>query len=62
MVTITDNGMGFDSEQPRNGSHGLGLLGMKERVALVHGDLEVISTVGKGTKVQVVVLVPEGAA
>lgn len=62
MVTITDNGVGFDSEQPRNGSHGLGLLGMKERVALVHGDLEVISAVGKGTRVQVVVLVPEGEA
>ncbi len=62
VVTITDNGVGFDSEQPRNGSHGLGLLGMKERVALVHGDLQVVSAVGKGTKVQVVVLVPEGAA
>lgn len=58
-VTITDNGVGFDSEQPRNGSHGLGLLGMKERVALVHGALHVASSVGKGTKVQLVVLVPE---
>ena len=62
MVTITDNGVGFDPEQPRNGSHGLGLLGMKERVALVHGDVEIISAVGKGTKVQVVVLVPEEEA
>ncbi len=62
MVTITDNGVGFDSEQPRNGSHGLGLLGMKERVALVHGELFVRSAVGKGTRVQVVVLVPEGEA
>jgi PAS domain S-box-containing protein len=59
MVTITDNGVGFNSEQPRNGAHGLGLLGMKERVALVHGDLHVRSAVGKGTRVQVVVLVPE---
>ncbi len=62
MITITDNGVGFDSEQSRNGSHGLGLLGMKERVALVHGDLQVVSSVGKGTKVQVVVFVPEGEA
>jgi PAS domain S-box-containing protein len=60
VVTITDDGVGFDSEQPRNGSHGLGLLGMKERVALVHGVLQVSSAVGKGTRVQVVVLVPEG--
>jgi signal transduction histidine kinase len=62
MVTITDNGVGFDSEQSRNGLHSLGLLGMKERVALVHGDLQVVSSVGKGTKVQVVVFVPEGDA
>jgi PAS domain S-box-containing protein len=62
VVTITDNGVGFDSEQLRNGSHGLGLLGMKERVALVHGNLRVVSAVGKGTRVQVVVLVPAGVA
>jgi signal transduction histidine kinase len=58
-VTITDDGVGFDSEQPRNGSHGLGLLGMKERVALVRGALHVASSVGKGTRVQLVVLVPQ---
>ena len=61
-VTITDDGVGFDSEQPRYGPRGLGLLGMKERVALVHGELQVSSAVGKGTRVQVVVLVPEGVA
>jgi len=62
VVTITDNGVGFDSKQLRNGSHGLGLLGMKERVALVHGELLVSSAVGKGTRVQVVVLVPAEVA
>jgi PAS domain S-box-containing protein len=62
IVTITDNGVGFDSEQSLHGSHGLGLLGMKERVALVHGELLVSSAVGKGTRVQVAVLVPEGEA
>jgi signal transduction histidine kinase len=35
---------------------------MKERVALVHGNLHVVSAVGKGTRVQVVVLVPAGVA
>ena len=60
IVTITDNGVGFDSEQSLHGSHGLGLIGMKERVALVHGELLVSSAVGKGTRVQVAVLVPEG--
>jgi PAS domain S-box-containing protein len=62
IVTITDNGVGFDFEQSLHGSHGLGLIGMKERVALVHGELLVSSAVGKGTRVQVAVLVPEGEA
>jgi PAS domain S-box-containing protein len=59
IVTITDNGVGFDSERSGHGSQGLGLIGMKERVALVHGELLVSSAVGKGTRVQVAVLVPE---
>lgn len=54
-VTITDDGVGFDGEQPRQGQHGLGLLSMKERVALVHGALQIISSAGKGTRVQAVV-------
>lgn len=58
-ITITDNGVGFDSEQSQHGQHGLGLLSMKERVALVHGALQIISAVGKGTRVQVVVPVLE---
>ena len=60
-VTITDDGVGFVSEQSQNGRHGLGLLSMKERVALVHGALQIISAVGKGTRVQVVVPVLEEA-
>jgi signal transduction histidine kinase len=58
-VTITDDGVGFDSEQSQHGQHGLGLLSMKERVALVHGALQIISAMGMGTRVQVVVPVLE---
>ncbi len=54
-VTITDDGAGFDSEQSQHEQHGLGLLSMKERVALVHGSLQIVTAVGKGAKVQVVV-------
>jgi PAS domain S-box-containing protein len=62
MVTISDDGVGFVSEQSPNGRHGLGLLSMKERVALVHGVLQVSSAVGKGTMVQVVVPILEEEA
>jgi two-component system sensor histidine kinase DegS len=58
-VTITDDGVGFVSELSQNGRHGLGLLSMKERVALVHGTLKIFSAVEKGTRVQVVVPVLE---
>ncbi len=51
-ITITDNGVGFPSEQSRNGSEGLGLLSMKERVALVDGTFSIASAVGKSTQVQ----------
>jgi len=59
-VTITDDGVGFAPEPSRNGRQGLGLLSMKERVALVQGALKIDSAVGKGTRVQVVVPVLEG--
>jgi len=48
MIVITDNGVGFDPHSVRNG---LGLLSMKERIALVNGSLDIASTVGKGTHV-----------
>ena len=54
-ITITDNGVGFPSERSRNGSEGLGLLSMKERVALVDGTFSIESAVGKGTQVQATV-------
>src|SRR5574341_525723 len=47
-IVIMDDGVGFDSLHVRNG---LGLLSMKERIALVNGSLDIASTVGKGTHV-----------
>ena len=47
-IVITDDGVGFDPLRVRNG---LGLLSMKERIALVNGSLDIASTLGKGTHV-----------
>ena len=47
-LMITDDGVGFDSHRVQNG---LGLVSMKERIALVNGSLDIASTVGKGTHV-----------
>ncbi|OYX55282.1 MAG: hypothetical protein B7Y93_04890, partial [Micrococcales bacterium 32-70-13] len=45
-VEITDDGIGFD---PASARDGFGLSGMTDRLALVHGTLEVRSAAGAGT-------------
>lgn len=61
-LTVKDNGRGFDPWQLKaNGRHsGLGLDGMRERAALVGGDLTIDSAPGKGTQVTLSVPVDEG--
>jgi signal transduction histidine kinase len=56
---IADNGQGFDIEAVRSNlgkPQGLGLLGMQERIMQVHGQIEVSSNAGSGTKI--VILIP----
>jgi two-component system sensor histidine kinase UhpB len=52
-LTIEDNGPGFDPSTQRAGSRdaGLGIAGMRERVALLGGSLEIESTAGRGTTI-----------
>lgn len=60
---IVDDGNGFDPEalaRSVEGPRGLGLMGMKERVALVDGTLTVHSEPGKGTRISVEVPLAEG--
>jgi signal transduction histidine kinase len=54
QVTIEDNGCGFDigAERAKTGNQrGLGLDGMRERLSLIGGTLEVESAVGTGTTI-----------
>jgi signal transduction histidine kinase len=48
-VTVADDGGGFD---PATGDGGHGLVGMRERVELLGGDLEIRSAAGEGTQVR----------
>jgi len=56
-LTVTDDGCGFDpaTVQPRTDG-GVGLIGMRERVELLGGQLDVVSAPGAGT--QIVATVP----
>lgn len=51
-LIVEDNGIGFDNariEDAREAGRGLGLLGMKERVILIGGSVEIESNPGEGT-------------
>jgi PAS domain S-box-containing protein len=50
VLLIRDNGRGFDQADP-SPSKSLGLLGMRERAAILGGRVNVISALGKGTTV-----------
>jgi signal transduction histidine kinase len=50
LALVEDDGRGFDPEAPPGGD-ALGLIGVRERLALVGGTLQVESAPGKGTRV-----------
>jgi signal transduction histidine kinase len=61
-LVVRDCGRGFDAARASLGAAGgesLGLLGMRERAALVGGSLTIDSTPGSGTEVRVQLPVPE---
>ena len=49
-MTIIDNGNGFDTENKRNG---IGLIIIKERAKSFNGVVEINSTIGKGTEIDI---------
>jgi len=59
-LTVIDDGVGFSPEDVPRGH--LGLLGMRQRMDLVGGDLRVESTLGRGTTIEANVPAVAGAA
>jgi two-component system, NarL family, sensor histidine kinase DevS len=59
LVVIEDDGRGFETDEIRGG--GLGLTGMRERVDLLEGKLEIESARGAGTTLIVELPVPEAS-
>jgi signal transduction histidine kinase len=62
-MKIKDNGKGFNKERLSHGKKNkrLGLLGMRERVEMVHGNFAVESAPGKGTTIQAQIPLANGA-
>ncbi len=61
-LTIRDSGPGFNPEAVRARGGGLGLMSMEERARLVRGTLEVRSSPGNGTEIEVRVPLTEERA
>lgn len=53
--TISDDGVGFNKKTvfTRSGSKGLGLIGIQERVAALHGTFDIRSVPGSGTRLSI---------
>jgi len=56
-LSIHDNGCGFDPDHLPAGNH-FGLLGMRERVAAIGGQLTIESQPGQGTTITVTLKAP----
>jgi|GEM_PF-1323467 len=58
LITIVDNGIGFDLRKIEERSFlngNLGLVFMKERIKSLKGDIEINSVMGKGTKIKILI-------
>ena len=54
-----DDGVGFDPNKIDNRRHGLGVLGMRERVALMGGSFSIRSSNAEGTRIRIEIPVKE---
>jgi signal transduction histidine kinase len=66
VLSVTDDGRGFDADTYLHEStpkHGMGILGMRERAEVYGGRLEITSTPGHGTEIQLrIPLTPTAAS
>jgi PAS domain S-box-containing protein len=61
VLSVRDNGIGFDSDKWLSAPKGMGLLNIKERVDMLGGSFEIISHPRKGTKLNIQIPFSGGA-
>jgi signal transduction histidine kinase len=57
-MRVTDDGRGFDPHQPPPGDGSFGLVGMRERVAELKGELNIRSAPGQGAEILFTIPLP----
>jgi two-component system, NarL family, sensor kinase len=57
-LTIKDNGKGFNEKDLPKEKKGMGMFNIKKRVALIAGEIEIISSPGNGTEITIVTPYP----
>jgi len=64
MLTVQDEGTGFDPNQPLSSDGGLGLLRLRERLLFLNGNVVIDSEPARGTRVRLIVpgQAPDGSA
>jgi signal transduction histidine kinase len=53
LITIEDDGIGFDADAQHASGRGLGLIGIRERVSELRGTIRLESAPGSGTRLTV---------
>lgn len=53
LLSIWDNGQGFDNAATKAAKHSFGLLSMRERVLYLGGDIQIASSPGSGVKLDI---------
>jgi signal transduction histidine kinase len=51
QLTVSDDGTGFETTKPKASTGGFGLVGMRERVSELKGQLDIQSVLGQGTTI-----------
>jgi PAS domain S-box-containing protein len=60
VLEVADDGAGFSLDAPRKAGS-LGLMGLRERAQLLQGTVEIDTAPGRGTRIRVLIPVPETA-
>lgn len=53
IISIKDDGRGFDLNDIKPSGSGLGLVGLKERTNMIGGTISINSSVGNGTEIKI---------